>query len=61
MSYSDPIERIYRHAEALRTLAANLPETMGGLSLLLSLLATDLHTCGDTLERQEQLPASNRT
>ncbi|WP_027369170.1 hypothetical protein [Desulfocurvibacter africanus] len=46
----DPLVRIYSHAEALRTLAEQLPEEQGGLALILNLLGDDLDRCGAELD-----------
>lgn len=46
----DPLVRIYTHAEALRTLAHQLPEEQGGLALILNLLGEDLDRCGSELD-----------
>jgi len=46
----DPLVRIYSHAEALRTLAEQLPEEQGGLALILNLLGEDLGRCGAELD-----------
>lgn len=53
----DPLARIYTHAEALRTLAEQLPEDQGGLALILTLLGEDIGRCGAKLEDAAREPA----
>lgn len=49
---ADPIRRIYDHAEALRTIAATLPEDQCGLALIVSLLGEDLQKVAEEVDNR---------
>lgn len=54
---ADPITRIYAHAEALRTIAAQLTEDHGGLALIMHLMADDIDRCGSDLDGPATSPS----
>lgn len=57
---ADPITRIYTHAEALNTLAEQLPEEQGGLALILTLLGEDIKRCGAEMDDSASKAARKR-
>lgn len=50
---ADPIRRIYEHVEALRTIAAKLPDDQCGLALILSLLGDDLQQTVEKVDSRQ--------
>lgn len=46
----DPVEELYRNAEALTTLANGMEEESGGVGHIIALIAKDIRTIGDVLE-----------
>lgn len=50
---ADPIRRIYKHVEALRAMAATLPEEQCGLALIVSLLGEDLQKAAEELDNRQ--------
>ncbi|WCB45195.1 hypothetical protein [Nitratidesulfovibrio vulgaris] len=53
---TDPITRLFTHADALRMLANKTEEECGGLSLIMRLLARDIEQCGEELEAADAGP-----
>ncbi len=55
---TDPITRLFTHADALRMLANKTEEECGGLSLIMRLLARDIEQCGEELEAADAGPSA---
>jgi len=52
----DTIQRLYCAAEALRHLAANLPEDNGGLAFLIGMVGEDVQASARQLDNTGALP-----
>ena len=57
---SDPLARLYAHAEALRTTAEGLPDEQGGLALILCLQAADIETLANQMDGEGWRPRENK-
>lgn len=53
---TEPLARLYSHAEALRATAEGLPEEQGGLALLLSLQAEDIEAIVNRMDGEGWKP-----
>lgn len=53
---SDPLARLYAHAEALRATAGGLPDEQGGLALILCLQAADIEALATRMDGEGWKP-----
>lgn len=53
---TEPLARLYAHAEALRTTAGGLPDEQGGLALLLCLQAGDIEAIATRMDGEGWKP-----